>query len=128
MTARLFSLLQIRSGEIKMVALVASLFACIQAGQGIGANTADALFFLRFGVDYLPYMFMALGVLTSFIGLSYATGMGRFDRGAYLSALLFGAAVVLLLERAAIAVVPSSSGAVGSGTTMSINSGCRLSR
>ncbi len=115
MTARLFSLLQIRSGEIKMVALVASLFACIQAGQGIGANTADALFFLRFGVDYLPYMFMALGVLTSFIGLSYATGMGRFDRGAYLSALLFGAAVVLLLERAAIAVVPSSSGAVGSG-------------
>ncbi len=111
MTARLFSLLQIRSGEIKMVALVASLFACIQAGQGIGANTADALFFLRFGVDYLPYMFMALGVLTSFIGLSYATGMGRFDRGAYLSALLFGAAVVLLVERAAIWANPFTFGA-----------------
>jgi HEAT repeat protein len=56
-------------------------------------------------------MFMALGVLTSFIGLSYATGMGRFDRGAYLSALLFGAAVVLVIERAAIWFNPLAPGA-----------------
>ncbi len=94
-----------------MAALLAALFACIQAGQGIGWNAADAIFFLRFGVDYLPYMFMALGVLTFLIGLSYATGMSRFDRGAYFSALLLGAALVLLVERAAIWLNPLALGA-----------------
>ncbi len=106
MTARLFSFLQIRAGELKMVSLTAVLFVCIQAAQGIGWNAADALFFLRFGVDYLPYMFMALGVLTSFVGLSFATGMNRFEKGAYFSALLLGAAVLLLVERAAIGINP----------------------
>ncbi len=106
MTARLFSFLQIRAGELEMVSLVASLFACIQAGQGIGWNAADALFFLRFGVDYLPYMFMALGVVTSLVGLSYAAGMNRFEKGAYVRALVLGAALVLFVERAAIGLNP----------------------
>ncbi len=85
-----------------MVALVAALFGCIQAGQGIGANTADALFFLRFGVNYLPYMFMGLGGLTFFASLLYATGLGRFDKGRYFVAILGAGAIVVFVERAAI--------------------------
>jgi hypothetical protein len=35
-----------------------------QAGQGLGDNASSALFFLRFGVDFLPYMYILLGGIT----------------------------------------------------------------
>ena len=62
MSNRFASLLKVRPGEGRLVILVALLFACIQAGQGMGDNAASALFLLRFGVDYLPYMYIAAGV------------------------------------------------------------------
>ncbi len=70
MAARIASLLQIRPEEAKLVGLVSLLFALIQAGSGMGSNAADALFFLRFGVNFLPYLFMLLGVTTFVITLS----------------------------------------------------------
>jgi hypothetical protein len=53
---RLASLLNVRANEGRLALLVALLFACIQAGQGMGDNAASALFLLRYGVDFLPYM------------------------------------------------------------------------
>ena len=50
--SRIASLLKIREGEGRLVALVSLLFACVQAGQGLGENAASALFLLRFGVNY----------------------------------------------------------------------------
>ncbi len=102
MLSRVASLLQVRSGEARLAALLAGLFACIQAGQGIGANTADALFFLRFGVEYLPYMFMALGATTLVSSLAYAAGLGRLHKGRFMRALLGAIAAILVVERAAI--------------------------
>lgn len=75
---------------------------CIQAGGGMGDNAASALFLLRFGADFLPYMYMALGGLNFILALAYATGLGRFKRNRFFIWLLAGFAILLLIERAAI--------------------------
>jgi hypothetical protein len=51
-------LVKIRPDEGQLVLLVGLLFLCLQAGQGLGDNAASALFFLRFGVDFLPLMYL----------------------------------------------------------------------
>src|SRR5690348_18181575 len=102
MTTRLASLLNVRPQEGRLVLLVAILFACIQAGQGMGDNAASALFLLRYGVDFLPYMYFFLGALTFVTTLAYSTALGRFDKGKFFSSLVVVFMGLLLLERAAI--------------------------
>lgn len=102
LTQRLASIFQIRPGEGQLVAFVGALFAFLEAGRGIGANAADGLFFVRFGVEFLPYMFMALGAVTFVITLSYAAGLGKFDKRVFFLVLLAGFAAVLLIERVAV--------------------------
>src|SRR5688572_11983533 len=100
--SRLASLLNIRTDEGRLVFLVALLFACIQAGQGMGDNAATTLFLLRFGVDFLPYMYLCLGALTFISTLAYSAALGRFDKGRFFSTLVAGIIMLLLFERAAI--------------------------
>jgi HEAT repeat protein len=99
---RLTSLLKIRPNEGRLVLLVAILFACIQAGQGMGDNAASALFLLRYGVDFLPYMYVFLGVLTFGTTLAYSAALGRFSKGKFFSWMMASFIGLLLLERAAI--------------------------
>ena len=102
MRTRLASLLNVRADEGRLVFLVAVLFACIQAGQGMGDNAASALFLLRYGVDFLPYMYLFLGALTFVTTLVYSTALGRFDKGKFFSSLVAVFIGLLILERAAI--------------------------
>ncbi len=90
MLNRLASILKVRPEEGRLVLLVGALFLCIQAGQGMGDNAASALFFLRFGVDFLPYMYLVLGAVTFVLTLAYSAGLGRFERGRVFQALLLG--------------------------------------
>ncbi len=85
-----------------MAALVAALFALLEAGKGIGANAADALFFRRFGVENLPFMFMLLGAASFLVALTYTAGLGRFAKRRFFTVLLLLVPVILLIERAAI--------------------------
>src|SRR5215213_10744438 len=103
MLNRLASLLKVRPEEGRLVILVALLFACIQAGQGMGDNAASALFLLRFGVDYLPYMYIAAGALTFVITMAYSAGLGRFEKGRFFLWIISAFAVLLIIERAALA-------------------------
>ena len=41
-------------------------------------NAASALFLLRYGVDFLPYMYLFLGGLTFITTLIYSAALGRF--------------------------------------------------
>ena len=99
---RVTTLLKIRPEEIRLVALVAALFLCLQAGGGMGDNAASALFLLRFGANYLPYMYIAFGVLNFILALAYSTGLGRFKKDRFFIWLLAGFAILILLERIAI--------------------------
>ncbi len=102
MLNRLASLLNVRADERRLVFLVAVLFACIQAGQGMGDNAASALFLLRYGVDFLPYMYLFLGVLTFITTLAYSAALGQFDKGRFFSWMIAAFIGLLILERAAI--------------------------
>lgn len=99
---KITALLNIRADEGRLVFLVAALFACIQAGQGMGDNAASALFLLRYGVDFLPYMYLFLGALTFITTLVYSAALGRFDKGKLFSSLIAIFVGLLILERAAI--------------------------
>ena len=98
------ALLQIRPGELRKVALVAALFTLIELGRSTGGSGADALFFLRFGVENLPYMFIALGVTNFVFSLSYAAFLGRFNKGRFFITLLLLMAGLLLLAGLALVV------------------------
>lgn len=82
-----------------MIWSLAALFAIIQAGQGLGANAADALFFLRFGVEFLPLMILASGPLLMLATLAYARGLGQVGATRWLTPILSGLAGLLILER-----------------------------
>ena len=102
MISRLTSFLQIRPGEAKVAALVAALFGLLEAGRGIGSNAVDALFFLRFGVQFLPYMFIVLGAATFVIAVSYTAALSRFRRKDLYVGSLGIFALVILFEWVAI--------------------------
>lgn len=102
LTKRVTAFLQIRPGEGRMVALIAALFALIDASRGFGPNAVDALFFRRFGVEFLPYMYMGLGAVNLLVTIAYTAGLSRFDPRRFFVGLLGALTLVLLLERAAI--------------------------
>jgi CRP-like cAMP-binding protein len=63
------------------------------AGLGIGAPGVESLFLTRFGVQYLPYMYVALGAVTVAITILIGTVFGRMSR----RSLYQGMPLVLLL-------------------------------
>ncbi len=99
---RLASIFNIRPGEGERAAFVAALFAALQAGQGLGANAADALFLLRFGADFLPYFYMVLGGLTFVLSLGYSTAVSRPRKGRFFTLLLLVAAGLVVAARLSI--------------------------
>ena len=100
--SRLLSLLKIRPDEARLAGLVALFFGLTDLGRAVGESMADALFFRRFGVEYLPYMYIALGILNFAASLGYAAFLGRFQKRRFFSGLMLLMALVLLVERAAI--------------------------
>ena len=90
----------IRPGEGRTVALVASFFAALEAGQGFGEIGVDTLVLSRFGAEILPYLFMALGTIGLVASLAYGAALGRVPRIRLFTGLLSGAATILIIERA----------------------------
>ncbi|MGH8958620.1 MAG: cyclic nucleotide-binding domain-containing protein [Acidimicrobiia bacterium] len=97
-------MVDIRAGEGRMFGWMAGLFAVTQAGHGLGSNAADTLFFLRFGVDYLPLMILASGPVLMLATLGYTVGLGRLGPARWLAPLLAALSGMVLLERLGVAV------------------------
>jgi HEAT repeat protein len=96
-------MVNIQAGEGRMVAWMAGLFAVTQAGHGLGSNTADTLFFLRFGVEYLPLMILTSGPVLMLATLGYTVGLGRRGAARWLGPLLAALSGMVLLERVGVA-------------------------
>ena len=94
--------LGIRTGEGRLVGLLAALFAAVEAGRGLGEVGADTLFLSRFGADALPYLFILLGAVSLVVAQGYGAGIGRLGRRPFLVGLLGVLAALLLVERAAM--------------------------
>jgi HEAT repeat protein len=96
----------IRPAERSFAVLVAAAFAVLEAGRGIGEVGANTLVVGRLGADALPYLFIALGVVSLVASLAYGAALGRIRRGRLFVGLLLGAAGVLIAERALVTVAP----------------------
>lgn len=81
-----------------MVSLMAVLFLCIQAGQGIGENAAFALFLSTINVDYLPYMYMGLGGVVFIASIIYSASLSRFQNSSVAINLLAGSMILFAGE------------------------------
>ena len=104
LNAKAVTLLKIRPDEVRMVTLMAALFLCVQAGQAIGENAAFALFLARVDVDRLPYMYMGLGGVVFLASIAYSASLSRFRDTSVVVNLMAGAAILFVIERAAIAL------------------------
>ena len=100
--------LKIRPEETRMVLLMAGLFLCVQAGQGIGENAAFALFLSSINVDFLPFMYMGLGVVVFVASIAYSAGLSRFQNAAVVKHLLMGSAILFAIEWLAVVVFRNS--------------------
>lgn len=80
MITKIASLLHIKPGEGRIVALLFGLTLFPSMGGAIGSSGIEALFFSRFGVEFLPYMYMALGLVTSITTLILTGLLSRFSK------------------------------------------------
>jgi HEAT repeat protein len=97
--ARIADLLQIRSGEGKLVALLTSLFLVANMGGAIASPGVEALFYARFGVNYLPFMYVSLGCVTIFTSMLLSLLIGRFSRKQLSLGLPLALALTLIASR-----------------------------
>jgi hypothetical protein len=67
----------IRPGEGGTVAYLAALYLVIGLGMALGRSSSDALFFKRFGVQYLPHMLFLTSILLVFFSAIYAEFVDR---------------------------------------------------
>jgi HEAT repeat protein len=102
---RLQAALKVQPGEGRMAALLIGLMLCASAGSAIGGTSIDALFFARFGTEWLPYLYVALGLVTFVNLMAIAALMGRVRRErlyllvpAVLALLLVGERVLVALN------------------------------
>ncbi|MGZ8515059.1 MAG: Npt1/Npt2 family nucleotide transporter [Candidatus Limnocylindrales bacterium] len=93
----------IRAGEGRILALVASLFAALEAGRGFGEVGLDTLVVSRFGTGTLPYLYIGLGTISLVAALGYGAALGRVSRTPLLAGILLSSAGFLVGGRLVIA-------------------------
>ncbi len=102
MMNRILETFKIRPGEQRMALLLVGLMLFTSAGGSIGGNAIEALFFARFGVELLPYMYVVLGLFSFAISFGITALMGRVARERLYVALPFVLGFVLIAERLVI--------------------------
>lgn len=96
MLSRVASLLLIREGEQKQVIYFFTLFAILGCGMAFGRNSANVLFFKRYGIEFLPVMYMVLSVILALVSTFYAAFADRISPER-LSVILSSLLIVFLM-------------------------------
>lgn len=84
--------------EKSMVLHIAAVFAVIQSTHAFGSNSADALFFLRFGVENLPFVILMSGIATMLALLAYSVGLSRTGAITWLPSVTAACALIAVGE------------------------------
>ncbi len=79
MIDRIFKYLLIRDEEKSTVFYFVLFFVLLGSGMAIGRGTTDALFFKRYGIQYLPVMYIFLSVLLFITSTAYAAFADRLS-------------------------------------------------
>lgn len=89
-------LLMIRDGEGAVVGMLLAVFLIIGAGMALGRGSADTLFFKRYGVEYLPVMYLLVGLAVAACSLVYAAFVDRYPAEKTYKALFITIALLLV--------------------------------
>jgi HEAT repeat protein len=100
--SRIRTLLNLHANESRMAALVISVMALTSAGFTLGSTGVEALFFARFGVEFLPYMYMGLGTFSFLVSLGITALLGRFRRETLYIFIPIAIAILTLVGWAAL--------------------------
>lgn len=100
--ARLSQLLSIKSGEGHMASLMIGIMLFTAFGAALGGTGIEALFFARFGVDYLPYMYIGLGITSMLTSFVITAALGRIPKQILYTAIPILIAVLLIGARFAL--------------------------
>src|SRR5574341_609420 len=101
---RLRSALKGQPGEGRMAALLIGLMLCASAGSTIGGTSIDALFFARFGTEWLPYLYVALGLVTFINLMAVSALLGRVRRERLYRLVPLVLALLLVAGRVVVAL------------------------
>lgn len=92
---RLAGFFLVQQEERGAIAYFLLIFLLLGAGLAIGRGSADALFFKRFGIEYLPLMFVSFGVLLSVFSTVYAAYADRIPSERFFVHILVVLVVIL---------------------------------
>jgi hypothetical protein len=76
------SLLNIHADESRMASLVIGVMLLTSAGFTLGSTGIGTLFLMRYGAQYLPYMYLPLGIISLVTSLGITILLGRVRREA----------------------------------------------
>ena len=88
-------LLMIQEEESWQVAYFLFFFLLVSAGMAVGRSTADAMFFKRFGIEYLPVMYIIQSFTLATVSTLYAAFADRVPAESFFKAL-FGVLILLV--------------------------------
>lgn len=100
---RLLKILKIHSSEAGMVAWVAGLMFFASFGGAVGSPGVESLFFSRFGVRFLPHMYILLGLIIVGASLGITALLGRVDSKRLYYRLPLVMAALLVISRILVA-------------------------
>src|SRR5689334_3332545 len=99
---RLTQALSIKSGESCMASLMIGIMLFTAMGAALGGTGIEALFFARFGVEYLPYMFVGLGITSMIMSFGLSAALGSIPRRTLYIFIPLFIAVILIVARLAL--------------------------
>jgi HEAT repeat protein len=100
--SRLASLLSIKPGEGRIAFLTIGVMLFTSMGAALGGTGIEALFFARFGVEYLPYMFVGLGITSMIMSFGVTALLSRIPRQILYIAVPLLISILLVLARFAL--------------------------
>ena len=77
---RFAQLLSIKPGEGRIASMTIGVMLLTALGASLGGTSIEALFFARFGVEYLPYMFVGLGITNMIMSFGVTALLSRIPR------------------------------------------------
>jgi len=100
--SRLSSLLSIKPGEERIASLTIGVMLLTALGASLGGTAIEALFFARFGVEYLPYMFVGLGITNMIMSFGVTAILSRVPRQILYIAVPLLICILLIVARFAL--------------------------
>ncbi|MBI5354044.1 MAG: cyclic nucleotide-binding domain-containing protein [Chloroflexi bacterium] len=95
--SRLRTVLNIHADESRLAALVIGVMLLTSAGFTLGSTSIGTLFLTRFGVEYLPYMYLPLGIISLVTSLGITALLARVRREALYIFIPIGIAVLTVI-------------------------------